>query len=91
MPIRTLLVDGYNFIGAVSTLRPDRLEASRERAGIDPGRITVELTETHPVSWPEILRPVLHRLRDAGYRLSIDDVGPAMPDYEALFGLPLPA
>ena len=30
MPIRTLLVDGYNFIGAVSTLRPDRLEASRK-------------------------------------------------------------
>ena len=66
----------------------DRLEAWREQAGIDPGRITVELTETHPVSWPEILRPVLHGLREAGYRLSIDDVGPAMPNHEALFDLP---
>ncbi len=30
MPIRNILVDGYNLIGAVSTLNPARLEASRK-------------------------------------------------------------
>jgi EAL domain-containing protein (putative c-di-GMP-specific phosphodiesterase class I) len=68
----------------------DRLELWREQAGIDPGRITVELTET-PVPSPESLRPVLERLRESGYRLAIDDVGPDSRDYEALFGLPFTA
>jgi EAL domain-containing protein (putative c-di-GMP-specific phosphodiesterase class I) len=66
----------------------DRLEAWREQAGIDPGRVMVELTETYPVASPELLRPVLDRLRGAGYRLAIDDVGPAMSGHEAVIRLP---
>lgn len=69
----------------------DRLETWREEAGIPPGRIVVELTETHPVAQPELLRPVLTRLRAAGYGLAIDDVGPAMRDHEDLFALPFTA
>jgi EAL domain-containing protein (putative c-di-GMP-specific phosphodiesterase class I) len=69
----------------------DRLETWREEAGIRPGRITVELTETHPVVQPDLLRPVLTRLREAGYGLAIDDVGPAMRDHEDLFALPFTA
>lgn len=65
-----------------------QLEAWREEAGIDPGRIVVELTETHPVARPDLLRPALNQLRAAGYRLAIDDVGPDMHDYETLFRLP---
>jgi len=48
----------------------------------------VELTETHPVKRPELLLPVLKRLRAAGYRLAIDDVGPNLRDYQDLIGLP---
>ena len=64
------------------------LEAAREQAGIDPGRLTVELTETHPVLRPELLRPVLERLRTVGYQLSIDDVGPGTIDVASLLALP---
>ena len=66
----------------------ERLETWREEAGIEPGRIIVELTETHPVGRPELLLPVLQRLRAAGYRLAMDDVGPDMRDYLDLIGLP---
>jgi EAL domain-containing protein (putative c-di-GMP-specific phosphodiesterase class I) len=77
LPLQVLMLPG----------EVDRLELWRQQAGIDPGRITVELTET-TVPSPETLRPALERLRDAGYRLAIDDVGPDSGDYEALFGLP---
>ena len=66
----------------------ERMEAWRQAAGIAPGRIVVELTETHPIGRPDLLRPVLQRLRAAGYGLAIDDVGPDMRDYQDLIGLP---
>ena len=66
----------------------ERLETWCEEAGIEPGRIVVELTETHPVGQPELLIPVLQRLRASGYRVAIDDVGPDMRDYQDLIGLP---
>ena len=69
----------------------ERLEAWREEAGIEPGRIIVELTETHPVRRPDLLLPVLRRLRAAGYLLAMDDVGPEMRDYRDLIGLPFTA
>lgn len=78
LPLDVLLLSGTD----------DRLEAWRAEAGIDPGRIVVELTETHPVKRPELLLPVLKRLRAAGYRLAIDDVGPNLRDYQDLIGLP---
>ena len=66
----------------------ERLEGWREEAGIDPGRIIVELTETHPIGHHDLLRPVLTRLRAAGYELAIDDVGPDIRDYQDVIGLP---
>lgn len=78
MPLDVLLAPGA----------AERLESWREEAGIEPGRIIVELTETHPVGSPELLLPVLQRLRTSGYRLAIDDVGPEMRDYHELIGLP---
>lgn len=69
----------------------ERLETWRQEAGIDPGRIVIELTETHPIARPELLRPVLQLLRAAEYRLAIDDVGPDMRDYENLIDLPFSA
>jgi EAL domain-containing protein (putative c-di-GMP-specific phosphodiesterase class I) len=65
-----------------------RLEAWRVEAGIDPGRLVVELTETHPIGRPDTLRPVLTGLREAGYGLAIDDVGPDLRDYNEIVGLP---
>jgi EAL domain-containing protein (putative c-di-GMP-specific phosphodiesterase class I) len=78
MPLDVLLLPG-----AV-----ERLEAWREEACIDSGRIVVELTETHPILRPDLLLAVMQRLRAARYRLAIDDVGPTMRDYRELIGLP---
>ena len=69
----------------------DRLEAWREQAGIDPGRIAVELTETHPIGSRDQLAVVLERLHAAGYGLAMDDVGPGLRDHEELAGLPFTA
>ncbi len=66
----------------------ERLEAWRTAAGIAPGRIVVELTETHPIGRTQLLLPVMERLRAAGYRLAIDDVGPDTRDYHDMIGLP---
>ncbi len=81
LPLDVLLLPGAT----------ERLEAWREEAGIDPGRIVVELTETHPIGRPELLLPPMERLRAAGYRLAIDDVGPDMRDYQNLIDLPFSA
>ncbi len=66
----------------------ERLEAWRSGTGLPAERIAVELTESYPVVDPERLRPVVQRLRAAGYRLSIDDVGAGTHNYEALLSLP---
>jgi EAL domain-containing protein (putative c-di-GMP-specific phosphodiesterase class I) len=66
----------------------ERLETWRGFCSLPPERITIELTETFPVTEPEQLRPVLKRMRAAGYRLAIDDVGASTPNYEALLSLP---
>lgn len=60
----------------------------REQAGIAVDMLTLELTETRPVFDPAALRPVLQSLRAAGFRLSIDDVGPHLRDHSSLLGLP---
>ena len=81
MPLDVLLAPGA----------AERLETWRDEAGIEPGRVIVELTETHPIGRPELLRPVLQQLSASGYRLAIDDVGPDMRDYQDLIGLPFTA
>ena len=64
------------------------LDAQRRQAGIAAGRVTIELTESRPVEDLVTLRTAIEHLRDAGYRVAIDDVGPAVPQLSALLELP---
>lgn len=66
----------------------ERLEARREAAGLAPGRVVVELTESQPVKEISRLGRVLERVRRAGYGVVIDDVVPAMTNLPALLDLP---
>ena len=72
------------------------LDARREEAGIDPGRIIIELTESRPVAGlgpvqRDALRRAILHLRGLGYGLAVDDVGPGMADHRALLALPFTA
>lgn len=66
----------------------DRLEARRAAAGAEPEQIVIELTERHPVDDIPVLTRSLEQLRGKGYRVIIDDVGPAIPNLDALLKLP---
>ncbi len=65
----------------------DVLEDQRQKCSIPASDIIVELTETQPVTDHRALRGVIRRLREIGYRVSIDDASPAIPNLEALIGL----
>ncbi len=64
------------------------LDAERAEAGIDAGRIIIELTESQPISRLADLTRATHQLRASGYGIAIDDVGPNIRDHSALLDLP---
>ena len=66
----------------------EMLETQRRAAGVPSSRIVVELTESRPVEDFAALRRSVEHLRDLGYHVGIDDVGPAMPLLEPLLDLP---
>ena len=65
-----------------------RLEARRQQAGIVAERVAIELTESRPVDDMMALARAVEHLRAGGYRVSIDDVGPAVPRLQELLALP---
>jgi EAL domain-containing protein (putative c-di-GMP-specific phosphodiesterase class I) len=65
-----------------------RLDAQRQAAGIPVERVIIELTESRPVQDIAALRRALERLRQAGYQIMIDDVGPAVAELDLLLELP---
>jgi EAL domain-containing protein (putative c-di-GMP-specific phosphodiesterase class I) len=66
----------------------ERLDGRRRDAGIPASRIVLEMTESRPVEDLDGLGVVLEKLRGDGYRVSIDDVLPAMPRLDELLQLP---
>lgn len=66
----------------------ERLDSRRRDAGIAASRIVLEMTESRPVEDLIGLSKVLEKLRADGYRVSIDDVFPAMPRLNELLRLP---
>ncbi len=63
-------------------------ERTRLAAGIAAERVMIELTESLAVTRVDVLGRAIRQLRGLGYRLTIDDVGPAMRDHRALLALP---
>lgn len=53
----------------------DQLDRLLEEAGVPPGQVTFELTETTVMSDPEYALNVLDRIARRGIRISIDDFG----------------
>jgi diguanylate cyclase (GGDEF)-like protein len=51
------------------------IESSYQSAQIDPARLIFEVTETAVISNLAAARTMMHRLRGAGYRFSLDDFG----------------
>src|ERR1700722_5353212 len=56
--------------------------------GLTPDQVQIELTESRPVEDFSALSRSLERLRLLGYRISIDDVGPAVKNLDRLLTLP---
>lgn len=60
-------------------------------AGIDPSRVTAEITESALLIDHEIVAERLHKLRDAGVRIAVDDFGTGYASLAYLTSLPLDA
>lgn len=58
------------------------------RAGICPAVISVELTESRPLTRLDDLRFAVAQMRASGHHLAIDDVGPDVRDHRELLDLP---
>lgn len=67
------------------------IERERKAAEIPPALLTLELTESRPVTDAPALREAVRRLRDLGYGLAIDDVGPEARAPENLLDMPFSA
>lgn len=79
LPTRLLLEPGL----------PEQVRLLLEEVGVQPGRLTLELTEDSVMNYQvESLRP-MHALRDLGVRLSVDDFGTGYSSLAYLRHLPI--
>jgi EAL domain-containing protein (putative c-di-GMP-specific phosphodiesterase class I) len=67
----------------------DQVLKALEEAGIAPGFLDLEVTETSAMSVPESAHDSLHRLRAAGVRISVDDFGTGYSSLSHLRRLPI--
>jgi len=67
----------------------DRLAAARERHAVETRDVTLEVSEDLVMKRPELLLSNLRGLRDAGYRVSLDDFGSGTTSLGYLRSLPL--
>ncbi|HWO12418.1 MAG TPA: EAL domain-containing protein, partial [Polyangiaceae bacterium] len=67
---------------------PDRIVASTEQAGLNPARITLEITESGMTDDVDSLLDITTRLRIKGFLLAIDDFGTGFSSLTQLKRLP---
>ncbi|OYV49248.1 MAG: hypothetical protein B7Z78_14065 [Rhodospirillales bacterium 20-60-12] len=67
------------------------VEEIRLAAELEPSSISFELTESQPVEDISRVRTTVTILREAGYRLALDDITPATRNLAALIDLPVRA
>ncbi len=66
-----------------------RIAREIEEAGIDPQRITVEITESTAMNDPDRTLQVLHGFKDHGLKLAIDDFGTGYSSLSRLRYMPV--
>lgn len=64
------------------TLRPDDVLAALTTSGLDPARVTIEVTERDVVENPSRLAHALGYLRAHGMRIALDDFGNGHSNFE---------
>jgi EAL domain-containing protein (putative c-di-GMP-specific phosphodiesterase class I) len=64
------------------------LEERRAACGLPAGHVVIELTESREVERMGEIAAAVSRLRDLGYGVAIDDVGPKIRDHRPLLDLP---
>ncbi len=67
---------------------PDAVEAELARAGLPPGALTVEITESTAMSDSPLVGDVLTRLRIKGVNLALDDFGTGYSSLLSLLRMP---
>jgi predicted signal transduction protein with EAL and GGDEF domain len=67
----------------------DRVAALIAKAGVPPGTLTLEITESGVMTDPEAAIAMLRRLRHVGVRLSVDDFGTGYSSLSYLKRLPV--
>lgn len=79
-------------VSGVQLVQPDfpaRVRRAIEAAGIEPGQLVIELTESVLIEKLAIALPHLESLRDLGVRVSIDDFGTGYSSFSMLHELPI--
>ncbi|MEX0823986.1 MAG: EAL domain-containing response regulator [Woeseia sp.] len=66
----------------------DRIHRKVIEAGVDPARLTLEITESGAMADPTKTMEILTRLRLKGFKLSIDDFGTGHSSLVQLYNLP---
>lgn len=67
---------------------PDWLDAALTGTTLAAGQVVIELTESQELDSVPVLAAAIAGYRARGYRLAIDDVGPAIRDHRPLLELP---
>lgn len=60
-----------------------------KKAGVDPGRLEIEITESALIRNPYGARQIIRQLRDQGFKVSLDDFGTGYSSLEYLTHLPI--
>lgn len=68
---------------------PDELARLTAAAGLKPHHLCLELTENAVMKHAELVIPVMHALRDAGFKISLDDFGTGRSSLSRLKRLPI--
>ena len=72
----------------VQSFMAEKVLAHLSRAGLEPGDLVIELTETGRDSLPEALQRNMQALYNAGIGLAMDDFGPGYANMMQLMNLP---
>lgn len=65
--------------------------ATVEKHGLEPGRLTLEITESVLMRRPEMALRIMQKMHEAGLRLHIDDFGTGFSSLETLHRFPVDA